>query len=237
MSNTTTAPSRSNSDPGPGSDSDADPDGSIVDSLRRWLLAGSALAIPTVVTLFVVTFALNFLANVLTPIVNAVNVVFADTPPAWFIQFASILSLVGVVLVIGFVAESTSSERLANGFHAGMEAIPGAGTVYTSFRRMSDVLVESDTDSFQEVRLVEFPHEGAYSIAFVTAESIGAIERAAGESDMVTLFVPLAPNPVMGGFLTYVPRERTYDVNMTVEEAVSALVTSGVTAGDDETDT
>jgi uncharacterized membrane protein len=38
----------------------------------------------------------------------------------------------------------------------------------------------------------------------------------------------------MGGFLTYVPRERTYDVDMTVEEAVSALVTSGVTAGDDE---
>jgi uncharacterized membrane protein len=218
MSNTTTASSPT--------------DGSITDSLRRWLVAGSALAIPTVVTLFVVTFALNFLANVLTPIVEAVNVVFADTPPVWFIQIASLLSLIGVVLLMGMITEATSSERLASGFHTGMEAIPGVGTVYTSFRRMSDVLVESDTDSFQEVKLVEFPHEGAYSIAFVTAESIGAIERAVDESAMVTLFVPLAPNPVMGGFLTYVPRDRIYDIDMTVEEAVSALVTSGVTAGE-----
>ena len=218
MSNTTTASSPT--------------DGSITDSLRRWLVAGSALAIPTVVTLFVVTFALNFLANVLTPIVEAVNVVFADTPPAWFIQIASLLSLIGVVLLMGMITEATSSERLASGFHTGMEAIPGVGTVYTSFRRMSDVLVESDTDSFQEVKLVEFPHEGAYSIAFVTAESIGAIERAVDESAMVTLFVPLAPNPVMGGFLTYVPHDRIYDIDMTVEEAVSALVTSGVTAGE-----
>ena len=222
MSNTTTAPSPT--------------DGSISDSLRRWLVAGSALAIPTIVTLFVVTFALNFLANVLTPIVEAVNIVFAETPPAWFIQIVSVLSLIGVVLLMGMITESTSGERLATGFHAGMEAIPGVGTVYTSFRRMSDVLVESDTDSFQEVKLVEFPHEGAYSIAFVTAESIGAIERAVDEPAMVTLFVPLAPNPVMGGFLTYVPRDRTYDVDMTVEEAVSALVTSGVTAGGSEED-
>jgi uncharacterized membrane protein len=218
MSNTTTASSPT--------------DGSITDSLRRWLVAGSALAIPTIVTLFVVTFALNFLTNVLTPIVEAVNVVFADTPPVWFIQIASLLSLIGVVLLMGMITEATSSERLASGFHTGMEAIPGVGTVYTSFRRMSDVLVESDTDSFQEVKLVEFPHEGAYSIAFVTAESIGAIERAVDESAMVTLFVPLAPNPVMGGFLTYVPRDRIYDIDMTVEEAVSALVTSGVTAGE-----
>ena len=207
---------------------------SITDLLRRWLIAGSALAIPTVVTLFVVIFALNLLANVLTPIVDAVNVVFTDTPPAWFIELASILSLVGVVLVIGMIAESTSSERLASGFHAGMEAIPGVGTVYTSFRRMSDVLVESDTDSFQEVRLVEFPHEEAYSIAFVTAGSIDAVEDATNSEEVVTLFVPFAPNPVMGGQLIYVPVERTYDVDMSVEEAVSALVTSGVAARDVE---
>ena len=221
---------------GEGSDGPSGPDWSVSDSLRRWLIAGSALVIPIVVTLFIVTFALNFLSNVLTPIVNAVNVVFADTPPGWFIQLASVLALIGLVLAIGFVAESTSGERLASGFHAGMEAIPGVGTVYTSFRRMSDVLVESDTDSFQEVKLVEFPHEEAYSIAFVTAEAIPVIERATGEPEMLTLFVPLAPNPVMGGFLTYAPRDRVYDVEMTVEEAVSALVTSGVTAGEPDKD-
>jgi len=49
---------------------------------------------------------------------------------------------------------------------------------------------------------------------------------------MVTLFVPLAPNPVMGGFLIHASRDRIFDVDMTVEEAARALVTSGIAAGD-----
>lgn len=44
---------------------------------------------------------------------------------------------------------------------------------------------------------------------------------------MQTLFVPLAPNPVMGGFLTHLPDERVHDVDLTVEEGVQSIVTSG----------
>lgn len=207
---------------------------SLTETLRESFIAGSALLIPIVVTVFIVAFALNFVSQALAPIVDAVGVLFTDQPPAVLIELASVFALVCIVLVVGFVAEATSGERLASGFHAGMEAIPGVGTVYSSFRRMSDVIVESDTDNFQEVKLVEFPNDGTYSIAFVTAGSIDAVEDATNSEDVLTLFVPFAPNPVMGGQLVYVPAERTYDVDMSVEEAVSALVTSGVAADEAE---
>ncbi|KPN30464.1 hypothetical protein SY89_01199 [Halolamina pelagica] len=48
---------------------------------------------------------------------------------------------------------------------------------------------------------------------------------------MVTLFVPMAPNPVTGGFLTYVPRERVFDIDMTIEDGVRSILTSGVATG------
>jgi len=57
---------------------------------------------------------------------------------------------------------------------------------------------------------------------------------AAAETDMVTLFLPLAPNPVMGGFLTHIPRDRVSDVDMTVEEAVRIVITSGIATDDAE---
>jgi hypothetical protein len=54
---------------------------------------------------------------------------------------------------------------------------------------------------------------------------------------MLTLFLPLAPNPVMGGHLAHIPEDRVYDVDMTVEEGIRTIVTSGVAvsepAGDD----
>ena len=218
-------------------------------AVREWLITGAALTIPFIITVMVLAFVLNFVANALTPVVGALHFLGLVGPVSaaartlgldaaygpLLVQLGTVLTLLAVVFVVGFVATNSSSEReFSKGFHTAMEAIPGVGTVYTSFRRMSDVLVESDTKSFQDVKLIEFPNEGVYSFAFVTANPPKSIGEAAGHERMQTLFMPLAPNPVMGGFLVHVPAERVFDVDVTVEEAVSAIVTSGVAIGDTE---
>jgi uncharacterized membrane protein len=38
----------------------------------------------------------------------------------------------------------------------------------------------------------------------------------------------------MGGFVVYVARDRVYDVDLSVEEGLQAIITSGVTVGDPE---
>jgi uncharacterized membrane protein len=215
--------------------------------LREWLITGVALTIPFLITVMVLAFVLNFLSNALTPAVEVARVLGLVGPvvgvaravglsPAFgsvFIEFGTVFALVAIVFLVGFVAHTTSSERkFAEWFHTAMEAIPGVGSVYTSFRRMSDVLLESDTSSFQDVKLIEFPNEGTYSFVFVTAQPPATIDEAASHEDLRTLFMPLAPNPVMGGFLVHVPAARVYDVDLTVEQAVSAIVTSGVAIGD-----
>jgi len=93
------------------------------------------------------------------------------------------------------------------------------------------VMLESDTQSFRDVKLVEFPHEGAYTLGFVTTETPPELAEPAGHADMLTLFLPLAPNPVMGGHLVHMPADRVMDVDMTVEEGIRAIVTSGVAVG------
>jgi uncharacterized membrane protein len=54
---------------------------------------------------------------------------------------------------------------------------------------------------------------------------------------MVTMFLPMAPNPVTGGFLTHVPRSRVHDVDMTVEEGIRSILTSGVATGNEDDQT
>ena len=48
----------------------------------------------------------------------------------------------------------------------------------------------------------------------------------------MTLFVPMAPNPVTGGFLVYVPTDRVVDVDLSVDQAVQAILTSGIGTDD-----
>ncbi|MFC7027008.1 DUF502 domain-containing protein [Halomicroarcula sp. GCM10025710] len=115
-----------------------------------------------------------------------------------------------------------------------LSRIPGVGSLYRSLDEMSELLLDSDTDSFQEVKLVEFPVEGSYSIAFLTAETPDVVADAAAEKGMVTLFLPMAPNPVMGGYVLHVAEHRVRDIDMTVEEGVQSIVSSGVATGNRE---
>ncbi|WP_424016575.1 DUF502 domain-containing protein [Halorientalis pallida] len=200
----------------------------IYDKLRQWFVTGAALIVPLVVTLLVIAFVLNFISNTLDPLVDAAR--FVGVGPQLqelVLEAAAIFVLVALVVLLGFLADITE-RNFATVFHTAIEVVPGVGGLYRSFRRMSDVFVESNTESFQEVKLVEFPSEGSYSLAFLTADTPDVIQDSAGELEMQTLFMPLAPNPVMGGFLIHLPPDRVHEIGMTVEEAVEAIVTSGV---------
>jgi hypothetical protein len=96
---------------------------------------------------------------------------------------------------------------------------------------MGDIVLESEGQNFRDVKLVEFPDDGAYTLGFVTTETPDMLANPAGHDQMYTMFLPLAPNPVMGGHLVHLPAQKVIDVDMTVEEGIQAVVTSGVAVG------
>jgi uncharacterized membrane protein len=150
----------------------------------------------------------------------------------------TLATLVAFFLVVGLAAEHTPGKHISKRVNATMETIPGVSTVYESIRRASDLLADDDTEQFKDVKLVEFPHKGAYMFGFLTADTPPKIERSAGESDMMTIMVPLGPNPTTNGYIMHVPVENVYDVDITVEEAVRSIATLGVAVDEleDETD-
>lgn len=199
----------------------------VVDALRQVLLSGTAVTVPFVVTLVVLGVVVDFVADLLAPFVSLVSLVplFAGLGP-WVATGATLGLLVGLVFLTGVVVESGPETGIGARASQVMEAIPAVGSVYTSFDRMSAVMLESDNESFREVKLIEFPNEGLYSLAFQTAELDGGAD--VGDDGLLVLFVPLAPNPVMGGFMVVVSRDRVQDVEMSIQEAFQAIVTSGV---------
>ncbi|MFB6084284.1 MAG: DUF502 domain-containing protein [Halorientalis sp.] len=198
--------------------------------LRSALLTGFAVTIPLIVTLLVLGFVVNFLTSTVTPFVGVVNAVFGtEWLPSIVIEAAVLAVALLVILVIGLVAEqSPANGSIERSINQVIARIPGIGSLYRSVDEMSELLLNSDTESFREVKLVEFPDRDSYAVAFVTADTPEVIETATGGDEMTTLYLPMAPNPVMGGHVIHVPNERVFDVDMTVEEGLESIVTSGV---------
>jgi uncharacterized membrane protein len=202
------------------------------DVLRKSFIKGLAILLPLLVTLFVLSFVLGFVFQQLNPVATAVVQV---TPFQSEIVVAASTVVLFLLLVVGVgsVAEyGTENDRLSDQFNEFMASIPGLGSVYTSFNEMSELLLDSDTDSFQDVKLVEYPGKDSYVVAFKTAETPEVVAEDTGNEEMITLFMPMAPNPVMGGFVIHVSTDRVVDVDLTVEQGIRSIVTSGVAFGE-----
>jgi uncharacterized membrane protein len=206
--------------------------------LRSILISGFALTIPIIVTLIILQFVVNFLLGAVSPLATGINEFFgtgSDVDPI-VLELMALGTFLVLVFVVGTVAEFRQGDELERVFDTAMARIPGVGSVYTSFNEMTEMLLSNDTQSFEEVKLVEFPVEGSYTLAFVTADAPEEVERATDSEGMRTLFLPMAPNPVMGGYVLHVSAERVYDVDLTVEQGIRSIVTSGVATGESEGD-
>ena len=195
-------------------------------------MAGLAIVVPVLITLLVLNAAAGYVFGALDTLVGVFEGLgISPAASTLIVRAFVVVVLAGIVLGVGFMTRFQFGETAIDALERGIEAIPGVGGVYKSFRQMSEMMVESDTKSFRDVKLVEFPHDNSYTLGFLTTETPQPLQEAADRTDMVTLFLPLAPNPVMGGHLVHVPEDRVMDVDMTVEEGIRTVVTSGVATG------
>ena len=213
------------------------------------LMTGITIIVPLVITIFILNWVLNLVTDALRPVVDLLKWMGAIR---WFrdinfIQFLikidvypyvisflgeliAVIILVGIIVVVGSLGQHRYGQHIVGYVDLAISSIPGAGTVYKSFRRMGDVMLDEGSENFEEVKLVKCLSEDIYMLGFETGQSPKAAMEATGHEDMVTMFLPLAPNPVTGGYLTYVPESRVYDVDMTIEEGIRSILTSGVAA-------
>lgn len=207
---------------------------SVDEYLRRSLVTGTAIVLPVLVTAFVFLLIIDLLSGLLSPLVIPIQQGMGATSPL-VPQLIAIFVLVMTILFVGAFTESrVGGDRLKQGLDTTMARIPGIRSIYGPLDQISTMLLEGDTQNFQDVVLVEFPKEGSYSLAFQTSHPPDLIERATDEDDMLTVFMPMGPNPFMGGFILHLSEDEVYQLDLTVEEGISSIVSFGVAVEIDE---
>lgn len=192
-------------------------------NLQRNVLAGVITIGPLFVTWLVFSFLLGSLAKAGLP---AVQFLAAVLPEKWIGQpwLQSTLAVVLTLLALYILGSLTSlviGRQALNLFETLLDRLPFVAKVYTSVRQLLDSMM-AKKDSSQRVVLIDFPLPGQKSIGFLTRtlfDSTTGIELAA-------VLVPNAINPT-SAFLQVLPLERVVDTDLTMEQAMSMLMTGG----------
>lgn len=74
--------------------------------------------------------------------------------------------------------------------------------------------------------MLEYPRKGIWILGFVSSELKGEI-RDQFDREMLNVFIPTTPNPT-SGFLIFVPKEDTVELEMGVEEGIKFVISGGL---------
>ena len=192
-------------------------------SLQRNILAGIITIGPLFVTYLIFSFLLGALAKAGLPVVQLFAAVF---PENWLSQpwlqsvLAVVLTLV-VLWVVGRVTSLVIGRQAFELFEALLERLPVVAKIYTSVRQLLDSML-AKKESSQRVVLVDFPIQGQKSIGFLTRTRT---DSTTGE-ELAAVLLPNAINPT-SAFLQILPIQRVTDTDLTMEQAMSMIMTGG----------
>ncbi len=192
-------------------------------SVQRNILAGIITIGPLFVTYLIFSFLLQSLAKAGLP---AVQLLAAFFPRAWFgnpwVQPAlAVLLTLAVLFIVGRVTSLVVGRQLFGLFESVLERLPFVAKVYTSVRQLLDSMM-AKKDSNQRVVLIDFPIAGQKSIGFLTRTFTDAVTGRA----LAAVLVPNAINPT-SAFLQILPAERVIEADLTMEQAMSMILTGG----------
>ena len=139
--------------------------------------------------------------------------------------FGVVLSLL-LLIVTGIIATNILGQRLFSLGDALLARIPLVRSIYYATKQVIQAVFATNSQAFRKVMLVEYPRKGIWSLAFQTGSSNEEINAHTGE-EMMSIFIPTTPNPT-SGFLMIVPKREAIELNMTVEDALTYIISLGV---------
>lgn len=190
--------------------------------LKRIFLTGLAVVVPAGLTLYILFFIIDVMDNLLLVIPQRYQ---PDTVLGFHIPGLGAIATVLLILVVGLVTTSYIGNRLVAFGERFVGKIPLVRSIYQALKSIADSLFTDRTKSFKRVVLVEYPRLGIYSIGFVTGVPNNEIQEKLGPC--LGVYFPHALTPTTGTYMI-VPEDAVIDINISVEEAFTLIISTGV---------
>ena len=198
---------------------------SLAARIRNYFLTGLILTGPLYITINLTWWLIKWVDDVVRPFIPA-----AYRPetysPVYFPGSGLIIAFVALTL-LGFLTANLVGRTLVEFGENILNRMPVVRPIYKSLKQIFETLFSKTESSFRRVALVEFPSPGMWSLVFLSQSASPDIAARLPQTEHVAAFMPCTPNPTTG-FFFYVPRSALIELDITVEAAMTLLMSAGM---------
>jgi len=193
--------------------------------MKKYLITGLLVLVPLVITIWVLKSLIGIMDQslLLLPEKWHPHTLFGRDIPG----FGVIVTFV-IVITTGMIATNFFGMQLILLWEKLLNRLPVVKSIYSSVKQVSDTLFSDSGNAFRKAVLVQFPREGAWTIAFLTGTPGGDVANHL-QGEYVSIFVPTTPNPT-GGYFLMMPKADVVELDMSVDEALKYIISMGVVA-------
>jgi uncharacterized membrane protein len=191
--------------------------------LKKYLITGLLIWIPLVITLWVLKLIVDTLDQSLLLLPDALR---TENWLGMHIPGLGAILTIAIVFATGVFARNFFGAHLVELWHDILHRIPVVNSIYSSVKQISDTLFSSSGQAFRKALLVQWPHPGTWTIAFLTGAPGGEV-AANVPPDCLSVYVPTTPNPT-GGYFVIVQRKDVVELDMSVDQALKYIISMGV---------
>jgi len=195
--------------------------------LRNYFLTGLVVAGPLAVTVWLVWSFVTWVDGFIRPIIPPAYR--PETYLPWPIPGTGlVVAIVGLTL-LGFLTANLVGRSLVELGEGLLNRMPIVRPIYKTMKQIFETLFSKSGSSFRKVALVEFPAPGMWSLVFISLPPGGDVATKLPEKDgdYVSVFLACTPNPTTG-FFFFVRRRDLIELDISVENAMTLLISAGM---------
>ena len=201
----------------------------------RYFVTGLITAIPLAVTLFVLVWLVRLLSEIgRGPILQLKRLLGRWTDfeagflaSQWFTDLLSVVLVLTGIYGLGVMTSNFLGRKIIELFEAVLHRIPLVKTVYGAVKKLVTMMRQDPDSNSQRVVLIDFPSPEMKTIGLITRIFTDAVTG----RRLAAVYVPTTPNPT-NGFLEIVPIEKVTMTKLTVDDAMSMVISGGAIAPD-----
>ncbi len=201
---------------------------SLIVRFRRFFFTGFLVTAPILITLYVTWIVITFIDAKVAGLLPE----YLDFRKAFPYQIPGIGLLIVIIFItfVGSLTPGLIGRTLLKAGESIVSRMPVVRSMYSAIKQIMETVMSTNSNSFREVVLVEYPRKGLWVIAFVTGDTKGEISKVLNRNkNLINIFVPTTPNPT-SGFLLFVPKKDLVYLKMSVEQAVKLVISGGIVA-------
>jgi uncharacterized membrane protein len=197
----------------------------MVSRLRNYFLTGLILVGPLYITFGLTWWFINWVDDLVRPFIPG-----AYRPETYLplrIPGTGLIVALVTLTLLGFLTANLVGRKLVEASENILNRMPVVRPLYKSLKQIFETLFAKSGTSFRRVGLVEFPSPGMWSLVFLANSASADVAARLPEGEHIAAFMPCTPNPTTG-FFFYVPRRDIIDLDLTVEAAMTLIMSAGM---------